>query len=136
MPPAGNRVLGGGDEGQQHVPADVFLPHLPGPDDLKSRIAVMQQRHVVGAQGQRHRPHRLMPRRSDGVKPLPRPLHDAGNPVQRPAETGTAKNRHRLRRGQRAGGGRAHREIPRENPAAKIVVNDVGAVHLLLFPGS
>ena len=74
---ARDRVIRRGCEGQKHVISDGLPRHLARAGDLKSSIAVVQEGHIGGAQGEGDRREALMARRADGVKASALALHFA-----------------------------------------------------------
>ncbi len=89
----------------------------------------MQEGHVGRPQRQGDSGQPLMPRRADGIEPLPRPLHRARLAVQHPGQTAGAKGLHRQFGRQRPRGRATGREIPRRNPAQEIHMHDLAAIH-------
>ena len=59
--PAGNGIVGGRGEREQHVPGRVLPRNLRRPRDLEGGIAVVEEGHVGRAQRKRHRRQPLMP---------------------------------------------------------------------------
>jgi hypothetical protein len=69
--PARDRVFRGCREAQQEVPHRIDEGHLAGAVDLKSRVAVMQERHVGQPQRVGERGHAFVPRARNRVEALP-----------------------------------------------------------------
>jgi hypothetical protein len=118
-------------KGQQHIPTDIAMTHLPCPRDLKRRVTVMQKRHIIRAQSLRNSRRPFVPRRADGVKPLPHPLHITAGAVKRAAQTRGAENCTRALGPQRACGRGTGWKITGRHPCQKVFMHDIGAVHRL-----
>ncbi len=85
VPPGGNRLVGRGDDAQQHVAQRVLARHLQPAAHVETAGAVVQQRRIRRPQRGGDRGVGLVPGRTDAVEALPLRTQQPRPQVQVPA---------------------------------------------------